>query len=244
MHVKVIILSAGQGRRLLPLTECTPKCAIPIGKRTVLGWQLAALAEASVGEVVVVSGFAAAGVERIVASAETPPTRITHNPFYAASNNLGTCWIARHEMNAPFVLINGDTLFEPAVFDRLCAATPDYPITLVTDSKPAYDEDDMKVVVGPAGRLERVGKRLDPAPVNGESIGMIRFDAAGAGYFVARLESLMHHESALGCWYLSAIDELAVEGIVGTVGIDGLRWCELDDYADLEHARHVVPTWW
>ncbi|MDN5873010.1 MAG: hypothetical protein L0H29_01340, partial [Sinobacteraceae bacterium] len=187
---------------------------------------------------------AAEGVEQIVAAAAAPRARTAHNPFYAASDNLGTCWIARHEMQGPFVLINGDTLFEPAVFERLCAAAHDYPITLATDSKPAYDDDDMKVVIGTERRLDRVGKQLDPERVNGESIGMIRFDAAGARHFVARLDLLMRHESTLGRWYLSAVDELAAEAIVGTTAIDGLGWCELDDHADLEYARNVVPTWW
>ena len=55
--VKTIILSAGQGRRLLPLTEETPKSVLPIGGKSALGWQLAALEEAGASEVVVATGF-------------------------------------------------------------------------------------------------------------------------------------------------------------------------------------------
>lgn len=209
-----------------------------------LGWQLAALADAGASEVVVVSGFAAEDIEQIVNTTRAPQVRTTHNPFYAASDNLGTCWIARHEMKGPFVLINGDTLFEPAVFDRLCTANDDYPITLATNTKASYDADDMKVVIAANRQLEHVGKGLNLAQVNGESIGMIRFNAAGAEHFVARLEVLMRDESTLRRWYLSAIDEMAGQGIVGTAAIDGLGWCELDDHADLEHARKVVPGWW
>ena len=44
--MKAIILSAGQGRRLLPLTEDTPKCLLPLSGRSLLEWQLRALAAA------------------------------------------------------------------------------------------------------------------------------------------------------------------------------------------------------
>ena len=52
--MKTIILSAGQGRRLLPLTEETPKSVLPIGEKSALGWQLAALEEAGASEVVLI----------------------------------------------------------------------------------------------------------------------------------------------------------------------------------------------
>ena len=41
--MKAIILSAGQGSRLLPLTEGKPKCLLPIGPRTLIEWQVWAL---------------------------------------------------------------------------------------------------------------------------------------------------------------------------------------------------------
>ena len=144
--MKAIILSAGQGRRLLPLTAEHPKAAIAVGRQSVLEWQLQEIGQCAVDEVVVVTGFGAEHIDEIVARQTYVPTRTLYNPFFAQCDNLGTCWIARHEMEAPYLIINGDTLFEARVLQRLLQESADAPITLVTDSKASYDDDDMKVV--------------------------------------------------------------------------------------------------
>ncbi|PKL99248.1 MAG: nucleotidyltransferase, partial [Gammaproteobacteria bacterium HGW-Gammaproteobacteria-7] len=63
--MKAILLSAGQGSRLLPLTADRPKCTLEVGDRPVLEWQLNALADNGIDEVVVVTGFRAAQVDAI-----------------------------------------------------------------------------------------------------------------------------------------------------------------------------------
>jgi choline kinase len=240
--MRAIILSAGQGRRLLPLTAEVPKSAVLVNDQSVLEWQLQEIAQCAIDEVVVVTGFAAQAVEAIVANTDTPGVRTVHNPFYALSDNLGTCWIARAEMTTPFVIINGDTLFEAAILQKLLDQPENTPITLATDSKQAYDEDDMKIISW-GDRLRRVGKKLDLGEVNGESIGMMKFNQSGARLFSDRVETLMRHEDGLKRWYLSVIDELAQDSRVGICPIVGLSWCEIDDDADLKIARDVVNNW-
>lgn len=240
--MKVIILSAGQGRRLLPLTASRPKCALPVGPRAVLEWQLHEISRTAVDEVVVVTGFGADAVDDMVQRQHHVPTRTLFNPFFALCDNLGTCWIARAEMTGEFVIINGDTLFEAAILARLLDGPAQAPVTLVTDSKPGYDDDDMKVVVQ-GGRLIRVGKQLDRSDINGESIGMMRFRADGGEHFRHQIETMMRYGTGLKQWYLSAIDQLADAALVATCPIDGLSWCEIDDQADLARAERVVAGW-
>ena len=64
--VKAIILSAGQGRRLLPLTENTPKCLLPVAGKPVLAWQIDALLAAGVEEVTIITGFQVAQIEELL----------------------------------------------------------------------------------------------------------------------------------------------------------------------------------
>ena len=61
--MKAIILSAGQGRRLLPLTERVPKCMLPVRGRPLIGWQIDTLARCGIDDVTVVVGFGAEAVE-------------------------------------------------------------------------------------------------------------------------------------------------------------------------------------
>ena len=90
-------MSAGQGKRLLPLTETYPKCLLPVcGEEPILGWQLAALARAGIERAVVVIGFGAEKVEAWLAANPVPglACETLINPFYRSSDNLISCWLA------------------------------------------------------------------------------------------------------------------------------------------------------
>lgn len=240
--MKAIILSAGQGRRLMPLTSNLAKCCLPLHGLSILEWQLSQIAQCDVDEVVVVTGFASEMVDAIVDRVSGINVRTLHNPMYAHTDNLGTCWEARFEMDGPFVLMNGDTLFEAAVLQRLLTSGKGYPITLASDTKTHFDLDDMKIIAD-GDRLLKVSKQLDISLVSGESIGLMVFNQAGADAFTHKLEEMMDKSDALKLWYLSAIDQLASEGIVGICPITGLSWCEVDDAADFAAAADVVKLW-
>src|SRR5690242_1481387 len=64
--VKAIILSAGQGRRLLSLTQNTPKCLLPVSGKPIIEWQIDALLSAGVAEINVVTGFQSTRVETLL----------------------------------------------------------------------------------------------------------------------------------------------------------------------------------
>lgn len=240
--MKAIILSAGQGRRLMPLTENMAKCCLPLHGVSILEWQLSQIAKCDIDEVIVVTGFAFEMIDVIVENFSGTKVRTLHNPMYAHTDNLGTCWEARAEMDGPFVLMNGDTLFEAAILQRLLACDKGYPVTLATDAKPHFDLDDMKIITD-GERLLKVSKQLDIHLVSGESIGLMVFNQTGAKAFTHKLEEMMDKDNALKLWYLSAIDQLAGEGIVGICPINELSWCEVDDAADFAAAAEVVSLW-
>ena len=240
--MKAIILSAGQGRRLLPMTADTPKCALPIQGRAVIEWQLDALEAAGVDQVTVVAGFGVARVESLLGQRSgSARTAICYNPFFEVADNLMSCWIARADMSGDFVLLNGDTLFEPGILNRLLAS-PEHPITLATDHKSSYDADDMKVQLSGA-RLTRVGKDIPPAQTDGESIGLMLFRGRGAALFREQLEQSARDPAALRRWYLSIIDQLGRGGHVWTQSMEGMDWAEVDYPLDLLHASIKVSRW-
>ncbi len=239
---KAIILSAGQGRRLSPLTDTRPKCLVELSGVSVLRWQLAHLRDAGLEEAVVVTGFGANLVDAEIANFAPAglKVRTLFNPFYALSDNLATCWLARAEMNGPFLILNGDTLFESDIARRLLAA-PAAPITVTIDRKPSYDADDMKVLVE-NDRLQAIGKTI--TSYNAESIGFLKFSEQGAGAFVAEVEAAMRTPEGLKRWYLSVINHLAVTGTeVAVASIEGLDWAEMDFPEDLPRNRELAERW-
>lgn len=226
----------------MPLTSNVAKCCLPLHGYSILEWQLSQIAKCDIDEVVVVTGFAYEMVDAIVEKVAGVEVRTLHNPMYAHTDNLGTCWEARSEMDGPFVLMNGDTLFEAAVLRHLLNFTSAYPITLASDTKSTFDLDDMKIIAN-GDRLLRVSKQLKISLVSGESIGLMAFNQTGAAAFTSRLEEMMDKKDALKLWYLSAIDQLASEGLVGVCPIDGMSWCEVDDAGDYAAAADVVINW-
>ena len=238
--VNAVILSAGRGRRLLPLTKRRPKCLLPVGGRSILEWQVRQMAGAGVNRCTVVTGFGAERVAREVEEMFPRPedTQTLYNPYYAFTDNLVSCWHARGEMEDDFLLVNGDTLFEPAVLGTMLdSATA--PISLCIATKSEYDSDDMKVQLD-GSRLVRIGKDLPAHLTDAESIGMLLFRGDGPQLFRDQLASMIKTGEGNRLWYLSAIDQLAKTGCVSVVSVDGYDWAEVDAPEDLDDATRVV----
>lgn len=240
--MKAVILSAGQGRRLLPYTEDRPKCLVPVAGHPLIEWQLRGLHACGVSEAVIVSGFMAHTVQDFTHQLHLPgmAVRILYNPFFQVSDNLASLYLAAGELARGGIILNGDTLFEAAVPQRLLAQAA-APISVTIDCKAHYDDDDMKVShAGP--RLCAIGKNLAAGDTHGESIGMLLVRPEGAEILLAAMKDELSGPDGFRRWYLSAIDRLAktLPGSVEAVSIEGLHWCEVDCPADLVKAEHLM----
>ncbi|HEX8668387.1 MAG TPA: phosphocholine cytidylyltransferase family protein [Allosphingosinicella sp.] len=237
---KAIILSAGKGSRLLPLTADQPKCLIDLNGRSLLEWQLDALSAAGMTEFVIVTGFRDDLVEAVAAA--RPGVRTLFNPFYHVADNLGSVWMARGELDRDVLLLNGDTLISPTLAGRVLSAET-ASIAVTVDEKESYDADDMKVLRD-GDRLLRIGKALEEGQYNAESIGCLAFRGDGPAIFAAQVDRMMRWPDGTRRWYLRAIDQLAQEGAdVRTVSIRGEEWQEVDFPEDLDLARALTARW-
>lgn len=235
MHA--IILAAGRGSRLLPLTTDLPKCLLPIGNTTVLGMQLDTLYAHGVKTATVVTGFNSHMVKAQIDAREAgPQVKTLFNPFYQVADNLASCWMVRKSMKQDFLLINGDTLFSPELLQTVLAA-PAKDIAVTIDQKGHYDGDDMKVTLSDT-QLTAIGKTLPLTETDGESIGMLRFMNDGTKTFRDELKRLMKTPDGTKSWFLSAIHGLAQSGQhIDTINIKGAEWSELDTPEDYEICR-------
>ena len=208
--IKAVILSAGQGRRLLPLTENSPKCLLPISGKTILEWQIDALLAVGIEEITVVTGFQTGLVEKLLQQRYPDHTLINtiFNPFFEVADNLASCWMARSVMNCDFLLLNGDTVFDIPLLKKILNSTP-APITLSVDRKDTYDADDMKVQLDEKGWVKHVNKTLSKDQIDAESIGLIYFRLQGPEKFRIAIEEALRNPSELKSWYLTIIDNLA-----------------------------------
>jgi choline kinase len=241
---RAIILSAGQGSRLLPLTAERPKCLIDFSGRTLLAWQVEMLARHGATRIDVVTGFMTDMVEAELARLQRPglTLRTRFNPFYKVADNLGSCWIARDAMDGDFLILNGDTLVSDGIVERVQAGGAGWPIAVTVDTKPHYDSDDMKVTrIG--DRLAAIGKTLTAEQSNAESIGFLAFRGEGVALFRDTVEAFMRTPAGVENWYLKIIDSIAPTGKVGTVSIEGQHWAEVDFLNDIEAATKLTDGW-
>jgi choline kinase len=242
-RLRAIILSAGQGRRLFPVTRDLPKCLVPVdGERSVLEVQLRVLAEHGVTEAIVMGGYGIEKVERFAAAHTIPrmSVRVRYNPFFDQADNLITAWLASRDFEGECILLNGDTLFEGEVVARLLAA-PAGPLTIVANVKPAYDDDDMKVQLAD-GFVRAIGKDLDPAESHGEAIGMTLLRGTGAAAMREAFDQLVRRFGQQRAYYTTAIGELARRGMVRACSMESLWWGEIDSLEDLENVRKAVAA--
>ena len=239
--MKAIILCAGQGRRLLPYTESTPKCLLSLSGKYFIEWQIDALHSLGINKIVAVIGYDAQNIQSILKDRYGNNVDTVFNPFYEIADNLASCWMAKEHFHNDFLLLNGDTLFDSNIIAKLLQEN-EYPITLATDVKSDYDEDDMKVITDKT-RLLSVGKKLSLDEVNGESIGIMHFNPEGAKLFKNAIQVAMYSQETLAKWYLSIIDQLAQNGNVGICSINGLDWTEVDFVHDLKAAQALTEKW-
>jgi len=238
-----ILLSAGQGSRMLPLTAERPKCLIEFSGRTLLEWQVEMLARGGVKHIDVVTGFMTDMVDEVIARIDDPRVTITtrFNPFFKVADNLGSCWIVREQMRGDFVILNGDTLVSEQIV-RAVLQDRAWPIAVTVDVKPAYDSDDMKVE-REGERLVHIGKTLTAAQSNAESIGFLAFRGEGVELFRETVRKAMRTPEGVQHWYLKVIDSIAPTGKVGTVSIEGQEWAEVDFLNDIEIATALTDRW-
>jgi choline kinase len=245
--MRIIILAAGKGERLMPLTRNTPKPLLDLGNgATLLEEQIASIQEAGcIDEIVLVIGYLAEQVEAKIKLHQASGIRIRtiYNPFYEVSNNLMSLWFAQHEMEQDFLVTNGDNLFAPQVFRGLTAENSDG-ITLAVSRKNHFEYDDMKVSLQD-DLVARVNKQIEPDAIDAESPGLVLVRGARArAIFRNQLEALARRKEFIGAFWLEVFNQLFERGVpVRPWFFDGAaHWQEVDFHADVNKVRGLLES--
>jgi len=227
-----VLLAAGTGSRLRPLTDNLPKCLLEVGGRPLLDYQLEALATHGVEDILVVTGHAAGEITR-----RYPRLRTLHDPEYATTNNLHSLWAARREFaGRDFVCLHTDLLFHPAILGPCLESRADVGVALdralVEETMKARVEDD---------RVVEISKSIPRAKMFGTFLGIARFSARAAAALPDVLGSLVAREENRQAYFTACVPALAAKGFPATFTLtEGLPWVEIDSLADLQRASESV----
>ena len=122
MHTvkRAVILAAGEGVRLRPVTLTTPKPLIPVNGTRMIDTAIRALQANGIGDIALVVGYRKEQFYPL--AGEYPGLRLIENPWYESCNNISSLYAARDWLEDAIILDGDQIIRDPAVlgadFDR------------------------------------------------------------------------------------------------------------------------------
>jgi len=244
-----IILAAGMGNRLKPLTNDKPKCMLEIRGKTIMERMLKTLRECGVNDISVVRGY---GREMINFSG----IKYYENINYENNNILQSLFYAESEMNNVFIFSYSDIIYKKSVLEKLLESKSDISLIVDMDWKKQYENrkkhpiSEAELVKVENGQIVTIGKGIvNSNEVHGEFIGLAKFSEKGAEILKKEyhrvLEEIKNRQDqrfqnavCLEKAYLTdMIQELIDRGYpISNIDIQG-NWMEIDTDEDLRKAE-------
>jgi len=168
--MQVVVLAAGQGTRMAPLTDNTPKPMLPVAGRPLAAHVADAAVDAGADELVLVVGYEGEDVRTYFGDSYrgVPVTYAVQSEQAGTADALR---VARDELEGTFAVLNGDNLYDPAAIEALLADGP----ALGTYEVP--DPSNYGVVSITDGVVTDIIEKPDEPPTNQINAGAYVFPA-------------------------------------------------------------------
>lgn len=246
-----IVLAAGQGQRLRPLTDDRPKCMVEVKGRPMLEWQIATAKATGITHLNVVRGYKAdvidyAGIQYFT------------NERYETTNMVESLWCAESVFEADFIVSYGDIVYHDNVLESL--AQDDHPIAVVIDKEwQGYWERRFENILDDAeslsldsgGNIRSIGqepKSVDA--IEGQYIGLMAFrregvDALRELYNRAKNGDMspFRTQRTFENFYMTDILQALIDTGFPVFAVECNRgWLEVDSQSDLRLAEELAST--
>ncbi|MBA7684136.1 Bifunctional IPC transferase and DIPP synthase [subsurface metagenome] len=241
---KGVILAAGDGDRLAPLTLTCPKALLPVNDEVpLIRYPLEALAAAGIREIAIVVGYLGDKVIEALGDGSSFGVRLQYisNPDYLGGNAISVYKARDWAQGNPVVVCMGDHLIGERLIKRLLDRRT-LGETLCIDYEPALHHqlaEATKVAVDDAGCIKDIGKDL------------VHWDALDTGVFlvtesffkavhelVLKAVHELVHRRGTNIEITDAILHLISQGHrFNTCNVSGCFWMDVDTEEDLNRAR-------
>ena len=241
--MQIIILAAGKGSRLMPLTKNKPKPLVELEDgRSILERQVELLDDiGAVEEVIVVVGYKGQMIEdKIEELGYDEFVEIVYNPFYDVSDNLHSFWLGLMNVEGDFAITNGDNLFNKRLLHDVFSKNGDG-IYLTIDHKEEYVDDDMKVSMQ-NGVVNKVSKDISQEEISAESIGLGKIVGKENVELVKSTvnELIKEEDNKKSYWLELYNDLLQKDKDIKTIEVNQSDWFEMDIHSDKEIIDAVI----
>ena len=247
-----VILAAGMGTRLMPLTKEIPKALLKINETTLLERMIKNCIDADISKFIVIVGYnkdKVIDICPIIAKKYNIKIKPIVNEKYDVTNTsvstyLASKYIEENDLD-DFILVNGDNIVDPEIITRLVASEN---TSMIIDNFKELNEESFKLIIDDelynedktiaTGKINSIGKGLDIASSNGEFIGVSKVIKDDISEFNEILEGLIEEDSQN--YYDFAYKELSQIKTIDFILTNGLKWTEIDDHNDWEFAQKLV----
>ena len=247
--MKAVILAAGQGTRLQPLTADRPKGMVEVDGRSIIDRQIERFAAAGIEDIVIVTGYQASSV---------PDYGARHyvNTEFGSTNMVVSLFAAEAELDGEVLVSYGDILYSEEVLRAALDDSAEVGVVVDLDWQEFFGEragadafdDAESLVFGDDGNIERIGERdPDRDDVQAQYVGLIRFGPKGTEW----IREIYHEAAATNqeigwgrpirsSYMTDLLQELVnTEHPVSPISIRG-GWVEIDNLRDHEIATDMV----
>jgi len=238
-----LLLAAGTGSRLAPLTDKTPKCLVPVNEISILERLVDALRLHNFKRLVIVVGHQADSIRNFLGT-RAGGMEITYitSPVYKTTNNIYSLWLARKEIDEPFLLIESDLVFDPEMLTDMLQ--PDR----IAVSKLQPWMNGTTVTINRYQKIKAFQKDIQkPDDNHYKTVNIYSLSTLTWQLVCKRLDHHISNNMVNGYYETVFADMVTEECLSFTpVFFDADRWYEIDTIADLRAAaqvcsRHHLP---
>ncbi len=238
--LKAIILAAGVGSRIRPLTDECPKSLLTVAGIPILQRMIDNIQACGINEVIFVLGYLDRQIEEFVKT--TFPDLKAHfilNRKFGETNTGYSLMLTEAAVGGEsFVKFDADVVFDIEILRTLIASPFDN--CLCIDREIQLDAEEIKVLSGDNNRVLQASKTVDPTKAIGESIGIEKLDSQTASLLFKELHLMMKDTANHQAYYEAAYERLIDnETPFHTVDITGLDWTEIDTHEDFHAANQM-----
>jgi choline kinase len=236
--MKTVILAAGIGSRLKPLTDYNPKCLLKIGEKSILEMTIENILATNDSEIIIVTGYLEDKIREFLRE-RFPKLKITiiYNKFYASTNNIYSLWLAKDAvLGDDMMMMDSDIVFDKGIITKLLNSG--YKNCLALKRHDVHYEE-IKVKTDVKGRVVEISKEVNLTEAEGESIGIEVFGRDALTELYNILERKVVTEKKVNQFYESAFQELAGNDLY-IVDTTEYFCMEIDNKEDLATAEELV----
>jgi choline kinase len=233
--MKTVILAAGAGSRLKPLTDRTPKCLLKVGVKCILERTIKNLLATNNSEIIIVTGYLENKIREFLRE-RFPHLKITYiyNEFYASTNNIYSLWLAKDAvLGDDMMMMDSDIVFDERIITKI--QNSGYKNCLALKRHDVHDEE-IKVKTDTRGCIIEIGKEVNVSEAAGESIGIEIFGKEALTELYSILYRKVVTEKKVNQFYEAAFQELSDNNLF-IVDTTEYFCMEIDTEEDLKTAE-------